>query len=161
MKKLIFTLIFLLAPFLVYAHGDTADEVTRGSEIRQRLQTKEISCEKLVDKDFDVLGEYFMQQMLGDTHEAMNNMMEVMMGEEGENQMHVVLGKRLSNCSAVAIYGGAGLGFMPMMQMMMGYAPTTTGSWQFFAQFNFITYLLIWIVLVLIIAALLKWLFKK
>lgn len=50
----------------------------------------------------------------------MNTMMERMMGEESEEQMHVVMGKRLSGCDTSASLPQVGLGFMPMMWMMRG-----------------------------------------
>jgi hypothetical protein len=40
----------------------------------------------LTDEDFGALGEYFMGQMMGSSHSAMNQMMVNMMGEEGEKQ---------------------------------------------------------------------------
>lgn len=85
-----------------------------------KLQTKQTTCADLSEEDFSVLGEYFMGQMIGTSHEAMNTMMEQMMGKEGEEQMHVVMGKRLSGCDTSAAIPSQGVGFMPMMQMMMG-----------------------------------------
>ena len=61
-----------------------------------------------------------MGKMTGDFHEAMNTMMERMMGKVGEEQMHVVMGKRLSDCDTSAQIPQNGVGFMPMMWMMGG-----------------------------------------
>lgn len=61
-----------------------------------------------------------MGQMMGNSHAAMNQMMIQMMGEEGEEQMHVVMGKRLSGCDTSAAYSTSGAGFMPLMNMMIG-----------------------------------------
>ena len=62
----------------------TAQEETEGKAIWQKLQAKETECAALSDEDFERLGEYFMGQMMGDAHPAMNAMMERMLGEEGE-----------------------------------------------------------------------------
>ncbi|MBI2310103.1 SHOCT domain-containing protein [Candidatus Collierbacteria bacterium] len=66
-------------------------------------QSKQIECKDLAVNDFELLGEYFMGQTVGDSHESMNNMMEQMMGKEGEEQMHIVMGKRLSGCESNAV----------------------------------------------------------
>ncbi len=96
----------------------TAREEIEGKEIWGKLQAKQLECKNLTDDNFEVLGEYFMGQMVGSSHETMNNMMKQMMGKEGEEQMHKVLGKRLSGCDLNTSYPSSGFGFMPMMGMM-------------------------------------------
>lgn len=76
----------------------TVSEEAEGKEIWEKLQSKQVTCKDLLDDDFGALGEYYMGQMTGNSHEAMNIMMEQMMGKESEEQMHVVMGKRLSGC---------------------------------------------------------------
>src|SRR3990172_9580810 len=76
----------------------TAREEAEGKEIWEKLQAKKLKCVDLTDDNFEALGEYFMGQMAGNSHEAMNNMMIQMMGEKGEKQMHIAIGKRISNC---------------------------------------------------------------
>src|SRR3989344_9502546 len=101
MRKFIFSTISI-AVFALFAggavfaqtDGHTAREEAEGKIVWEKLQAKQIQCSDLSDDEFGVLGEYFMGQMMGDSHEAMNNMMIQMMGEEGEEQMHVVMGKR-------------------------------------------------------------------
>lgn len=78
--------------------GHTAREEAEGREIWSEFQDGRLECEDLTDEDFGALGEYFMGQMAGDSHEAMNNMMISMMGQEGEEEMHVAMGKRMSDC---------------------------------------------------------------
>lgn len=103
------------------AGGDhTAKEEAEGKEVWEKFQSKQIVCGDLTEGDFGALGEYFMGQMLGSSHSAMNNMMIQMMGEKGEEEMHVVLGKRLSGCDASARFSGGALGLTPMMTMMSG-----------------------------------------
>lgn len=100
--------------------GHTAREEAEGKAVWEKLQAKELACKDLSNDNFGALGEYFMGQMLGDSHEVMNNMMIRMMGEKGEEQMHVVMGKRLSSCDTSAAFPSQGVGFMPMMSMMWG-----------------------------------------
>lgn len=107
----------------------TAREEAEGKAVWEKLQAKQVTCADLSDENFGTLGEYFMGQMMGTSHEAMNNMMIQMMGEEGEEQMHVVMGKRLSGCDASAAFPSQGIGFMPMMQMMMGGGNSMMGNW--------------------------------
>ena len=76
----------------------TAREEQEGKELWNKLQAKEIACENLGDEQYGVLGEYFMGQMAGDSHAAMNAMMIQAHGEDGEEQIHIVMGKRLSGC---------------------------------------------------------------
>lgn len=107
----------------------TIREEAEGKAIWERLQAKEKTCAELSDDDFGALGEYFMGQMSGTSHEAMNITMEQMMGKEGEEQMHVVMGKRLSGCDTSAAIPSQGVGFIPMMQMMMGGLPVGQAGW--------------------------------
>lgn len=101
----------------------TAKEEAEGKELFNKLRIKQTECKDLSDDDFQALGEYYMGQMTGESHEAMNNMMIQMMGEEGEKQMHIVMGKRLSGCDTSAQIPSQGVGFMPMMWMMRGGNP--------------------------------------
>ena len=144
----------------------TAREEAEGKEVWQQLQDKQLTCDTLSDEQYAALGEYFMGQMMGDSHTAMNQMMIRMMGEEGEEQMHVVMGKRLSGCDTSAAYPVSGTGFMPMMNMMMGggfnmmnWGSTTPfGGWgmPFFGGGLFM--LLWWILIIVGIVLLVKWL---
>ncbi len=144
MKKILFViLVFVSASFfavpasswgqsMVANNGIDLDSQTDSEEIQgkivwDRLQAKQVQCSDLSDGDFEVLGEYIMGQMIGVSHETMNIMMEQMMGKEGEEQMHIVMGRRLSSCDTSAAIPSQGVGFMPMMQMMMGGWSSPTG----------------------------------
>src|SRR3990172_3245177 len=132
MKKIFFITIpififgFALLPNLSFAqgmmgntatvsNGHTAREEAEGKAVWEKFQTKELACKDLSDDNFGTLGEYFMGQMMGSSHEAMNNMMIQMMGEEGEKQMHVAMGKRSSVCDPDVQSSSNGFVFMPMM----------------------------------------------
>lgn len=97
--------------------SSTAKDEADGKAVYDALQSKTKSCKDLSDDDFDVLGDYFMGQRLGNTatHDSMNSMMKNMMGEEREKQMHISLGKRLSGCNADAPLPAQGTNFLPMM----------------------------------------------
>lgn len=91
-----------------------------GKALWDKLQSKQVQCANVSDEDFDALGEYVMGTMTGGSHAAMNAMMIQMHGEQGEEQIHIVLGKRLSGCDINAAFPANGAGFMPMLQMMWG-----------------------------------------
>ena len=100
--------------------GHTAIEEAAGAELAGALRSGAQVCENLTDEQFGYLGEYYMGLMLGDEHESMNAMMTRMIGEEGEEEMHVVMGKRLSSCEEFAELPGRSAAWLPMMNMMMG-----------------------------------------
>ena len=194
MKKLffittfIFVFSFALLPSFSFAQGmmgntatvlegHTAREEAEGKTVWEQLQTKELACKDLSDDNFGTLGEYFMGQMMGDAHEAMNNMMIQMMGEQGEEQMHIIMGKRLSGCDTSAAFPSQGVGFMPMMNMMwggwsfdgaqdrsspFGNNATNNSMMNFgftpFGGFGWILMILWWVLIIAGVVALIKWL---
>lgn len=136
----------------VYDH--TIREEAEGKDLWAKLRGKQVSCEALSDEEFGVLGEYFMGQMTGTAHPAMNAMMIQMHGEEGEEQIHVAMGKRLSGCDTAAALPAVGAGWMPMMNMM-------TGGWSAgwgFGAFGLVFMILWWALIITGIAALVRWL---
>ena len=159
--------------------GDTAEHTLlgeqEGKELWDKLQAQELTCEDLSDEDFHALGMYFMGVMVGDSHEAMDAMMEQMMGEEGENQMHIAMGKRMSGCEpdAPLPQNMMDSGVMPMMMNMM------TGGWSSpfnnnnsnnnmmnfgfmpFGGFGWIFMILWWVLIIVGIVALTKWLMSQ
>src|SRR4030042_4595074 len=97
------------------AISSTAQDEEKGKQIWDQLQAKQISCGSLKDDDYEVLGEYFMGQSIGNTerHVVMNQMMRNMIGQNSEEQMHITLGKRSSGCDTnISFSSGYGL---PMM----------------------------------------------
>lgn len=149
----------------------TTQEEAEGKAVWQKLQSKEIQCADLSDADYGALGEYFMGQMVGDAHAAMNEMMIRMMGEEGEEQMHVVMGKRLSGCDPTAAYPVTGRGFTPMMGMMMGggmnmmnlgYNTSFGGGWgmPFFGWFGGLMMVFWWALIIGGVVLFIRWLFR-
>ena len=188
MKKILLTAIILitllLTPSSAFAQGmmgnwtgspssaisddHTAREEAGGKEIWEKLQAKQLECKNLTDEQYGSLGEYFMGQSIGNTqrHALMNQMMTNMMGEEGEEQMHVAMGKRLSGCEPNAQVPSNGVGFMPMMWMMGGGGNPMMGTgwgnmmggWNGFGILGWIPMLLFWILLILGVVALFRYL---
>lgn len=107
----------------VLPNDHTSAEEAAGKLIWQKLDSKELSCKGLSDKDFIDLGEYYMGQMAGNNHSALNAMIGRMIGDNGEMAMHEVMGRRLSGCDPNAEYPSFVSPFLGMMQfpMMLGY----------------------------------------
>ena len=146
----------------------TLREEQEGKELWNTLQAKEVACENLSDEQFGVLGEYFMGQMSGGSHAAMNAMMIQAHGEDGEEQIHIVMGKRLSGCNTSATFPAISGGWMPMMNMMWGGWSSPFGNnatnnmmnfgFGSFGGFGWIFMVLWWVLIIVGIVALIKWL---
>ncbi|MBI2267880.1 MAG: SHOCT domain-containing protein [Candidatus Blackburnbacteria bacterium] len=162
MRKWLILLIFIiitlfLSPALVAAQtntesGDhTAREEQEGKEIWGKLQAKQLECNNLTDENYAVLGEYFMGQSIGNTerHAAMNQMMISMVGEQGEEQMHVVMGKRNSGCDTGTKGGG---------NPMMGYGGWGNMMGWGFGILGWLFMLLFWLLIILGVVALVRYL---
>lgn len=96
-------------------------EVQRGAAMLGAVQNDQRKCAELTSVDFEAVGEFAMQRMVGSarTHEAMDRAMTRMMGPSGLDSMHRYLGQRFSGCaSGPAPRGIAGV--MGMMGMMNG-----------------------------------------
>ncbi|MBI4128009.1 MAG: hypothetical protein HY459_02965 [Parcubacteria group bacterium] len=146
----------------------TAQEEAKGKAVWERFTSQAVACDALSDEDFAALGEYFMGQMLGEVHPSMNAMMIRAMGGEGEEAMHVAMGKRISGCEAEAPYPAKASSFMSMMNMMMN----GWGSGGFMMGGNYlgsssllsstwITRIFVWALLAVGIAVGLRWLSKN
>ena len=183
MKKIFFTTTFIfvfgfvLLPSFSFAQGmmgfpssssDNAaiqsqqQEEKEGKQFLDNLNNKTVVCSQLQDADFEKIGEYFMGQSIGNTsrHIAMNEMMKSMMGEQGEEQMHIAWGKRGSGCDTSAAFPSQGEGFMPMMQMMMGGWSSPFGFTPF-GGFDWIFMILWWVLIIAGVVALIKWLMNQ
>ena len=152
------------------ADSETFKEEQEGRQIWQNLQSGQTNCQNLSDGDYELLGEYFMGTMMGNSHEAMNAMLERRLGKEGEEQMHIAMGKRMSGCDTSASYPQS-FNFMPMMggwssptgfnqnnnnSMMWGFGNSPMG-WGF-GLFGLIFMLLFWVLIIAGIVVLIKWL---
>lgn len=112
--------IFALSFSLANAHGEVPEggmemtheqEVAQGGMLYQKMQSKEMSCAQATDADFELMGEYFMEQNMPMTdHDMMNDRLKAMMGDEGEEMVHMNIGKHGSKCDesgeAMGMMGG-------------------------------------------------------
>jgi uncharacterized membrane protein len=101
---------------LTAAPALAATEAQQGAQRLRKIEAGTVSCGSLKTGDFDHIGEYVMERMLGSAsaHEAMNRQMAAMMGSRGETQAHVFMGQRFAGCAA----GRAPNAFGAMMGMM-------------------------------------------
>ena len=148
MKKMHFPVLFFLMVALLYpvnihaqmmrnpspqandSQNQTAQDEAAGKAIWDKLQDKQLSCGNLTDDQFDVLGDFFMGNMMGANHDYMNELMAQRLGDNGEKQMHITLGKRLSGCDSNASFPKGANYFMPMMGFSAGMMNNTnTDSW--------------------------------
>ena len=114
-------LFFLLISVFIFsfalAHTEDAklnQEIQKGKEIVEKFYRGEVKCQNLNDEDFHSVGEYVMEQMVGGSdHLTMNKIIEQMHGKQGEELMHINMGKRFLGCD-----GG---GKMPMMGRMQNW----------------------------------------
>jgi putative membrane protein len=146
----------------------TTQDETKGKQILDELQVKQISCNNLKDDDYEVLGEYFMGQSIGNTerHAVMNHMIQSMMGQNSEEQMHISLGKRLSGCDTKASFP---IGYDLLMMWLMGGGGNPMmgyGSWNNMIEgwgsfgLGWLSMLLFWSIFILGIIALIRYLTK-
>ncbi len=158
------------SPSSIISDNHTAREEAEGKEIWEKLQVKELECKDLTDENYGSLGEYYMGQMMKNSHAAMNTMMERMMGKEGEEQMHTVMGKRLTGCQTDAQDPQNGAGFMPMMWMMgeggnpmMGYGGWNNmmGGWNVLGFLGWIPMLIFWVLIILGVVTLIRYLTRS
>ncbi len=146
----------------------TLREEQEGKELWNKFQAKEVVCADITDEQFGVLGEYFMGTMMGNSHASMNAMMIQAHGEDGEEQIHIVMGKRLSDCDTSASVSGITGGWMPMMNMMWGgwsspFSNNSTNNMMNFGfgpfgGFGWIFMILWWVLIIAGIVTLIKWL---
>lgn len=83
-----------------FSGATSTKEEADGKVLYEKLQSGQTSCQNLSDSDFELMGEYFMGQRLGAGHEQMNAAMQQMMGTTGEEQMHIIMGRRIGGCAA-------------------------------------------------------------
>ena len=109
------------------ALASLADEVAAGRQVAQRLQAGATSCDKLSDADFEHLGEYVMERMVGSraAHRAMNDRMTAIMGDANTERMHELMGRRYAGCGTQ----GVGAGMMGPGMMGGGAGAASGGGW--------------------------------
>jgi hypothetical protein len=141
--RLALTIIALVLLIPAAASASLAGEQRQGQNLIAQLQAGTKTCSALSAGDLDHIGEYVMFHALGSTtvHQAMNDRMRAMMGDQGESRMHQLLGARYAGCttssSGAGGYGATtGAGMMGGGGMMGGYynhggigAMMSSGNW--------------------------------
>ena len=90
-------------------------EEIAGQALAQKLQAKTLSCSSLSQSDFQSLGEYYMNLMMGSGHDAMDNYIVSRYGQAYDEQMHIAMGERFSGCNLNVAFPAGVTGFGPMM----------------------------------------------
>jgi hypothetical protein len=120
------------------ANASLAGEQRQGQSLIAQLQAGATTCRDLSADDLDHIGEYVMFRALGSTslHQAMNDRMTAVLGEQGESRMHQLLGARYAGCSTSTTAAGGYGGMMGGGGMMRGYsnhgafgAMMSSGNW--------------------------------
>lgn len=116
--------LLLLAPSAAFA--SLGDEQRQGRDLSTQLQSGAKTCDDLSDEDFDHIGEYVMGRFLGSTqaHQAMNDRMSLMMGDQAEQRMHQLMGQRYAGC-----YTNSASGIGPGMMGSGGMGPRMMGGY--------------------------------
>lgn len=157
----------MIIPIFVLADSDNNHQaqIEKGRELTEN----KIGCENLDDEQLEAIGEYLMEQMHpGEFHERMHQMMGMEEGTEYHKNFHINMAKRMY-CRE-----GAMMGMMPMMNMM-GNNNTMKGrlnpylsnnynnsmmnlGLMSFGWFGLIFMILFWVLLIVGIIVLIKWL---
>lgn len=173
MKNIIYGFLILalaLGPVIPPAQSDDGHNRSIAVVISEIIESQnvssqsELSCDFVTNDQFDALGDAVMQAMIGDdeAHEVMDNMMGGE-GSESLRSMHMAMGQRYLGCGEGQF---STMGMMGAMMSMMG------GSWRGgdgFMMGNFyspwgmtglggIGMLLIWVIVIVGIVLLVKWL---
>ncbi len=153
--------------------------IVAGKALYGQLQEKQVSCSNLTQDNYEQLGEYFMDQMTGTGHASMDSMLSTMMGERGDQAMHIALGERFSGCNPNVAFPAGMMGnydyfngyynngasstpaqnnipFYNMMQYGYGYGPMM--GYGYANPLGWILMVLFWVLLVVGIIVLIRWL---
>src|SRR3989338_3203600 len=113
MKKILLVIGLVLLLNLSLVSAITEQEI---NEARDLLDSK-ITCDKLTNEQLEIIGEYYMEQMMpGEAHKRAHEMMGLKDGSEAEEQFHINIARR-SYC------GETSTGFGMMGRGMMGNYP--------------------------------------
>lgn len=136
------------------------NDIKEGKKFYDEFKNNKIGCSNLKDDDFDKIGEFIMEENIGDSnrHAAMNEMMRRNMGENAEKQMHINLGKSALKCDLSAKGGVSNMMGYGLPQAMSYYAGAM--GWGGFSLF-WILCLLFWTAVFVDIVLLGIWLWKQ
>ncbi len=105
--------LLLLAP--PAAPASSAGEERRGGELISELWAGSKTCDDLSGADFNDIGKYAMRDSVGSAEldRAMDDRMEQLMGEQAQERVFELLGRRYTRCDSNS--SGAGGRFGPGM----------------------------------------------
>lgn len=117
------------------ARASLSGEVNAGRAIAARVDARLATCSNLSETDFEHLGEYVVERMVGSrsAHAAINARMDTVMGPENADPMHQALGRGYANCPRAGTGTGTGYGMMGGGAGMIG----GTGGWGAMLGSNF------------------------
>ncbi|MDP3995766.1 MAG: hypothetical protein Q8P74_00765 [bacterium] len=180
MKKIIIITISLsfAIPVFVSANGGHSlsvdDVLTEIMEVQSVDEAVSINCQDVADEQFERLGEAAMSIIHPD--EKQHELMDQMRGGEGSENlkvMHIVMGENYLGCGTGGVMGGGMMGGTDMMSTMMGGGGgmmnggggmmgwNNWGIGSGWGWFGLIFMILLWILAVVGIVALIKWLVGK
>ena len=138
-------------------------DIQAGQTLYTKFQSKQVFCTSLQDADFEKIGEYLMNQQFGNTnsHIQMNDRMKAMMGDQGEERMHIAIGRSVTGCNTSSQQGGARtmMGWNSFGMMNGGFG--SGGGWLGFLFGGLILHTLICVDLILLGVWLWKQIKKK
>ncbi len=118
--------------------ANTTSSEQQGQNIYNQLQNKQITCSKLNDTDFANLGDFYMSEMMGSAHDAMDQYMTRQLGASGDRQVHIAMGERLSGCNTNASYPSSAYNYAPLAWMggMMSNDTGNNWGWNTMGRYN-------------------------
>jgi len=166
--KIFIIAILLSLGFVPAAMADTGHDVSVSDALQGILTAQNVSdiskadCGQVSDKQFEVLGDASMANMHA---EEEHELMDQMMGGEGSDSlqaMHIRMGQGYLGC-----YSGSGV--MSGGMMSGGRISGSTGNFSMhggltnfsYPIFHYATMILLWLTLLLVIAAAIKYLVKE
>ena len=160
MKKILSlgVLFLILSLSIMSVYAVTQDELNQA----KTLIDSNISCNQLTNNHLEIIGEYYMEQMMpGEAHVRAHQMMGLIDGSEAEEQFHINMAKRIYCGENV----GGGMMGGGMMRNNYYQNPQNNDSYQNnfigFQIFFYVLLVLVVIILVLIILLLVKRLKKQ
>jgi hypothetical protein len=80
-------------------YNQTSEDEKQGQTIYSNVMGGQVNANQLNNDDLEKVGEYFMGRMVGNTqrHVFMNQIITNMMGESGEEAVHINMGRRYIN----------------------------------------------------------------
>jgi len=160
MKKIYYFLIALVAFVLILPGRASAQGVmdfnNSDTEVGQNLS----------DDEYEQLGEKWMETMMGENHEAADEQMSQMMGEDFLKQMHIAMGKQAQNPGSygmmpmMGMMGYGGYGMMNSGTRMGNYSWPLAGNSQFGGVHAFLM-IITWLTFIAFLLAGTRWFWKK